>query len=234
MTIIKYSMTAIECDETGETGFKLDGIPAIQGAFMVTTDSILIAHDILEHQNGLNKIGSIDDELEALGGMWFIRGENGMIRANSYHSNAVHLESDLINLGRIFIEQGVEFRTEIPVNPDNFYSILEDGEIDFMMAELYEKLKQECDIGEDSDTSDFERLNTYFQAIAPYLEQGYNKASERFSSWGHANNLFYSIEQELAPHIEPEYLGQVIEFTVDYDSNTVEILEPEYEEDEDY
>jgi hypothetical protein len=38
-----------------------------------------IAHDLLEHQNGLGKIGTIVDELEALGALLFVRGIFGQL-----------------------------------------------------------------------------------------------------------------------------------------------------------
>jgi hypothetical protein len=41
------------------------------------TSGRLIAHDLLEHQNGIDSIGCCGDELEALGAMYQVRGRHG-------------------------------------------------------------------------------------------------------------------------------------------------------------
>ena len=55
---------------SGELGLKIKGMRATEG--MAMGSGLLVAHDLLEHQNGLRAIGSVGDELEALGGIWHV------------------------------------------------------------------------------------------------------------------------------------------------------------------
>jgi hypothetical protein len=43
-----------------------------------------VAHDVLEHINGPDKIGSVEDELEAIGAKWFTRGYPGAFYGVSF------------------------------------------------------------------------------------------------------------------------------------------------------
>jgi len=72
-------LNARNCPTTGELGLIPRGITMGEG-YVAATEGELIAHDILEHQNGLSAIGSVDDELEALGGLYFVRGWSGQLR----------------------------------------------------------------------------------------------------------------------------------------------------------
>lgn len=46
--------------------------------------SFTLAHDIVEHVNGLDKIGTVEDELMALGAVWVTRGQWGGISQNRH------------------------------------------------------------------------------------------------------------------------------------------------------
>jgi len=106
-------LTCVEDNVTGELGLIVDGLKQLSNEFMATTEGLIIAHDLIEHQNGIKAIGSIDDELEALGACWWIRGQWGLLREGSYNSPEEGLARDVGHLGEIFC-RGVEFRTYVP------------------------------------------------------------------------------------------------------------------------
>ncbi len=110
---IKQSVKLIVCEDqsTGETGFKIEGVPVID-APMVALEGLLIAHDLLEHVQGVESIGTIQDELLAEGGIWFVRGQHGDItRRPSMHTPMEHLASDVVNMGVLYL-----CNTDIRVN----------------------------------------------------------------------------------------------------------------------
>lgn len=62
-------------DYAGSTGLLLKGHN--EDAYIdAATDGRLIAHDILEHQNGAASIGTPWDEFEALGGVYYVRAQH--------------------------------------------------------------------------------------------------------------------------------------------------------------
>lgn len=74
---MKYERIIHTVDDGGE-GWRFKRLRACNGMPMNTNEAFTIAHDLLEHQNGLDRIGSIADELEALGGMIYIRRNMGV------------------------------------------------------------------------------------------------------------------------------------------------------------
>ncbi len=74
MRHVRLVATSDEYDN--ELGFKIKGTTAFEG-FMACRNGELTAHDLLEHQNGLAAMGTVWDELEAIGGIWQVRGRHG-------------------------------------------------------------------------------------------------------------------------------------------------------------
>lgn len=63
-------------DELGELGLIIKGTPKTED-IIADRNGGLLAHDLLEHQQGLDKIGCCEDELIALGAVWQVRGRWG-------------------------------------------------------------------------------------------------------------------------------------------------------------
>lgn|GEM_PF-4713621 len=215
-------------NETGELGLMVDGTPIISYP-MVASEPLIVAHDLLEHVNGVENIGSIDDELEALGGIWFVRGQHGELRRDhmgSMHSVTENIASDVLNMARIY-NGGVKFKTKVPStrahdHDDNFLDIINIAK---------EQVKDEMD----NDERDNERLEYYFNACLHYMRVGYRKAQKRFGEGYKANNLFWEIVAALQPtfNIGFEFEGQEFElfFTL---NGTQQAYCEEYYEDEMY
>jgi hypothetical protein len=208
-----FTLTAKMDNETGELGYLIEGTPIIQYP-MVANESSLIAHDLLEHVNGLGKIGSLDDELEALAGVWFIRGQHGNLRRDgggSRYTPQDNIASDVLNMARIY-NNGVNFRTKVPKTKacsedDNFNEIIQKAKDDV------------CD-EIDSDDINQARLDVYFNACLHYMRKGWAKVQRRFKRYSsnqfYANNLFWNIEQALRDYMQPYYEGQQLKLSINY------------------
>jgi len=177
-----------EDKETGELGFMLEGTPIIQYP-MVATEGLLVAHDIIEHQQGAGSIGSIGDELIALGGVWFTRGQYGDISRDgrgSVYSPEQNLASDLVNMGCMF-NYGTPLRETIK----NTHKTRHDEAFIEIINIAKKDIKDEID-AEDINQS---RLDEYFNACLHLMRTGYRKAAKRFKGYMEANNIFWNIQQ---------------------------------------
>ena len=207
-------LTVKEDFASGETGLILDDIRQID-TFMVTTDGLLVAHDILEHQNGLRSIGSVDDELEALGALWFVRGWTGQLRRDGVgdiYSVEESIGTDILNLAQVY-NNGVNFRTPVPNTraseaEDALQAICESG---------FDWMQKEFEHYED-DYVNGDRMSHYKRSVIHYLRRGYSKAKKRFGSMSKAHYMFWNIAEAVNPvakHLEFE--GQ--QFKLSYDAN---------------
>ena len=214
------TMTVKEDTASGEVGLLLDDVRQID-TFMTTQEGYIIAHDILEHQNGLKSIGSVDDELEALGGVWYIRGQfSDLSRTGmgSMYSPEESIGSDVANLGGIFVERGVNFRTPVPrtrisEEEDGLQEILESG-MKTLMAELHYN----------DEPLDYARIGEYRTAAMHYLRRGVTKAKKRFGCAHKANRMFWNIAEAVNPCAKYlEFQGQ--RFRLSYDANSARCSE---------
>ena len=208
-----FILTAKIDNETGELGYLIKGTPVIQYP-MVANESLLIAHDLLEHVNGLGKIGSLDDELEALAGVWFIRGQHGCLRRGGGGSMCTpqdNISSDVLNMARIY-NDGVNFRTRVPQTR----ACSEDDTFN----EIIQKAKDDIRGGIDSDDINQSRLDVYFNACLHYMRAGWSKVQRRFKRYSsnrfYATNLFWEIEQALRDYMHPDYEGQQLKLSINY------------------
>ena len=202
-----YILIAKEDRETGEIGYMIEGTPIISYP-MVATESLLISHDLLEHVNGVESIGSIDDELEALAGVWFTRGQYEDLNRDgrgSMYSAAENVASDVLNMARIY-NNGVNFKTKIPNTKP--------CDQDDSFLEIIEIAKEQVNDELDSDEIDQDRLNVYFDACLHYMRKGWRKINKRFSSASEANSLFWEIERVLKNWMSPDFEGQQLKLSV--------------------
>ena len=196
---------------TGEFGYMVEGVPFINYP-MATQEGFSIAHDLLEHVNGVESIGSIDDEIEALGGVWFVRGQHGRLEntGKPRYVPEEHLSSDISNMARIY-NGGVEFKTPVPET--------EEHELDCVWEAIIQLGRRDITFEMDKEEIDQERLDHYFDACLHYMRTGYDKAALRFNddSWA-ANQLFWAIAEGADPYVRcagPEGQDLVLSFDID-------------------
>ena len=206
------TLVSKEDNETGELGLIIKGMRVTNYPSVAST-GLLIAHDLLEHQNGISAIGSISDELEALGGVWFVRGQHyDMDRGKpAYHTPETHLASDVSNMAELVCNgvpiRGFSKKTYKHFQDDAFIEIIELGR---------ESYKSEMDCYEDSD---FDPLNDYFSYCLHAMRKGYRKAEKRFNRVN-ANTLFWDIAGAVDPYASNvDYENQ--EFRLFYSADRV-------------
>jgi hypothetical protein len=156
---------------SGGEGMCLRGVEGANGEGSMDTaqEGSLIAHDILEHHQGFDKIGGIIDELKAIGSAVYIRGRRTVtVEGIGY---------DVVNLCRY---TNFEFTDKVtrPCEDDQF---LQD-------AMSYARKAH------DSEDSDGQNQSLLRVAIH-YMREGYRKAQRRFGCRDTANYLFTVIEK---------------------------------------
>mgnify|MGYP001041463356 CR=1 FL=1 len=215
---------------SGELGYIVDGLHVLSEGHMVAVSGETIAHDLLEHQNGIGAIGSIDDELEALGGVWFIRGQFGPIGFNRIFNAEETLGSDVCNLGRYYMH-GIDFRTPVPRTYTCEYeeainSILQHGEKALRTEMEYDNSYDDEEFREEDEA----RHNKYIAAARHYIRRGYSKAKRRYNNdAGRAYALFRDISAAVEPYVkDPEYEGQELRLYYSYNRTFCEEIYPEY------
>lgn len=181
-----------------------------------STEGALIAHDILEHVNKPEDIGAICEELEALGGLWFVRGEMEQIRPRMNVSSVESLSYELTDMARDFIG-GEELEKEkyklsrLCVENENFVEMVK-----LSRKQLREEL--ECDdYIEDIEKAMLE-ANKFYSYVVPAMEAGYLKAEKMYVSSSWACSLFWEVATTIENHLKYEELfeGKEFELRIDF------------------
>jgi hypothetical protein len=173
----------------------------------VASSGMLLAHDILEHQNGLKAIGSISDELQALGGIWFVRGRNGYLTPGNMHSPQEDIGQDIAHMAYMFFRKtplrSDALHTHKHYEDESFIDILDFAKKAYKKEMYYVLEKHER----------FDPLDYYFEQSLHLMRTGYRKAEKRFKNIC-AQSLFMQIE-EAVDNVLPclQYEGQEIILT---------------------
>lgn len=184
-------------------GFALADAKRYEG-FMADRGDVLLAHDIVEHQNGLTSIGPIWDELEAMGGIWHARGQWGDMMTKSIHSPHHNVASDITRMARD-VAQG----DDLPSAHELLWSFPKtrpsDYDEDFM--EIIEQARRDIPEEIDDIEADFDIDNYLAHALAR-MRIGFRKCARRFDYSRFASNeQFRAISEAVkaaAPDIEFE------------------------------
>lgn len=206
-------LIAVSDEYDTEPGLALKGADRSYDGFMADRLGGLIAHDIVEHQNGAKNIGTIDDELEAMGGIWHTRGRWGDFDSPHY-STHYNIGSEIANL---FRDQGYWTR---PANGTHIHEDLEE-DLDEIMVEAKKIIKAEA-----YEHADLVGSDEFLEAARRRFRIGYRKATKRFGSDFSSNCVYRNIRhavEKTVKHIDFE--GQ--EFLLSYSSNEAKCREVE-------
>lgn len=185
-------LVAFEDQNFGGVGLGLADMPRNDDT-NAATDGLLIAHDLLEHVNGARAIGTIEDELEALGAIWFVRGQFHELRRDNVGSAyTVHqnIASDVVRMFRDWF-YGAHLDTKAPRTRPC------DADADFLevIACAERDMRRELDSDEDPREV-VRRLREYRRVILPRMRIGYRKAARRFKGDAYAaNRLFWEVAE---------------------------------------
>lgn len=234
----EFTLTVREDYEHGITGWVVQELAEMEDQPSVATDGYLLAHDIVEHVNGINEIGGIGEELQALGGFWRTRGQYGDIRRDrsQYNPPCEAIANDFLGLFERFA-QGEEIGQEIPElvehedYEEDWEDILEHTDKNIRENLSYLDLDLDLDKQEIEDT-----IEEYKKALAAFFNQGIIKHEGLYPDAMMANSIFYGIVDALEGMLDyPDSWDEIV-LTIDYDNWSVEAekKELEFEEDEDY
>lgn len=181
-------LIAVSDEYDNELGFMIKGTPSFEG-FMADRTGETIPHDILEHQNGLKNMGPVWDELEALGGIWQVRGRHGDLMNNSYHSPIDNLAADVTRMYREW--DGFNGPHSMATRPhlydDDFMEIIAKAKSDIVKEARYER-----------EEFDAARLREYLNLTLHRMRTGFRKAERRFGQNWCGHSTFSAMKEAVA------------------------------------
>lgn len=199
-----YLLDVKQDGQSGELGFVLRGIPFNTDLFMASTDGVLLAHDIMEHVNGLESIGTVEDECQALGGIWWVRGQYGDLRRDNIGS-ALSVEYNIgADISRMYEELNSAGETikEPTEPPRRLIKQLEDMEYSFrkIIEEAEKGVRSEWSSYHDDDVIDEAHLKHYLDTTYHWMCIGIRKATRRHRKAWEANQKFWDIANAFKPY----------------------------------
>lgn len=206
-------------------GLALKGSPTNLDGFMADRDGIMIAHDLLEHVNGPRQIGSVWDELEALGAIWQVRARHGDLFTGrpSYSSMESNVASDLT---RMFADWLSEERY---CGPGPFAAGTRTHDYDDSFRECIAIARK--DIPSEFDGSieqeEFAHVDAYLALALRRMRIGFRKAQKRYGTGFTGSNMFVAIREAVAD-CKPEFEGQEFRLSYDWREATVTEIWSEY------
>lgn len=178
-------------EEFGTCGLYVEGCGSGTNA---ATDPLQIAHDLVEHVNGVDKIGSIDDELEALGAIWFVRGQYNDLRRNGKGNPDVY-----VNIAADIVRMFRDFFSGQPVSLRQVRTL--ECEADDAFRTIIEEAKAQCldelDRADRNEVEAMQKRTDYLRICLPRMRIGYRKAKRKYKRGMVANNLFWQIVEAL-------------------------------------
>lgn len=215
------TLVAVSDEFDTKPGLALKGAPVNAPGFMADREGVLIAHDLLEHVNGPREIGSVWDELEALGAIWQVRARHGDLFTGrpSYSSMAVNIASDLTRMFADWIGE------ERYCGPGRFTVGTRPHDYDSDFLECIEIARK--DIPHESNCPrDWEEiaphLETYLALALRRMRIGFRKAQKRYGKGFHGSNQFVAIREAVAA-ARVEFEGQ--EFRLSYGNGEAQVSE---------
>jgi len=221
-------LTSFRDESTGELGFGVEGMPRDETT-NAANDGLQIAHDLIEHVSGAQYIGTIDDELEALGAIWYVRGQHGELRRDgtgNRFSIEENIASDITRMFRIDGDQYVSFqsrKTHAVVADSYLQTILDYADKSY--------LGEFDDEGREAARQEWPKYRAH---ALNRMRVGYSKARRKYERRGHyyANNLFWAIEEAVRPYAKRvEFEGQQVKLQYGLrDGEAVAFCEEIYDE----
>lgn len=213
-------LVAVSDEYDSSLGLMIKGTPDFEG-FMADRTGDTIPHDILEHQNGLAAMGPVWDELEALGGIWQVRGRHGDLMNGSHHSPAVNIAADISRMYREWDGRNGphSMATRPHLYDDDFAETIALARRDIVKEARYER-----------EGFGAANLRAYLDLALHRMRTGFRKAERRFGDGWCGHNTFYEMKQCVAKAaLWIDYEGQ--ELILSYGNCTAKIREvTSYEE----
>lgn len=218
----------IQDEMIGELGFNLisNGMPN-NGSEFVVGQGLIIAHDIIEHQQGLKKIGTLEDELIALGGIVYARGVTGEL-SNGFTTAEETIAHDICRMFKYSLNNpkftGHKYYPE-RLREEYEYDIIRDS------IQKSRKILTLDEHDEYYSKGMSIEIQKYLCWTKHLMLHGVYLAERRFGNEHVALHAFKNIQKEV-DRFTPEYEGQ--EFILGYTFNQAKMREVELDEQEWY
>lgn len=205
--MVKETLRAMMCEESGEMGLTIVGTPALDGQLFVAMSGILIAHDIVEHMD-FKQIGGAAEELLAMGAAWYVRGRHGdVVRSPNVNSAEQHIASDVgYQCWYAYMRQDSEWDLPVPMDGSR--------DIDHALPEIFRHAMKEMIETEEIQHGDVYR---YFTGAKRFMRKGYDLARERYHDTQIGNRLFWNIAEAVDSYIKYNELYDYRDATLMYD-----------------
>jgi hypothetical protein len=185
---------------SGELGLYVSGMSTSESDDISfdTGDGFLLAHDIVEHVNGIQAVGSVGDELMALGALWYVRGDWGWPFRETSGSPELGQASDISSMYRDWLYKGWGMPT-----PKLGRSVFR-GAFIAMLKLFPEYLEHGMETDRESARQEFSKIALRF------LCRGASKAHRKYGSVRTANEFFFLVQQQIKNALAPDmhYAGQ--------------------------
>lgn len=167
-------------------------------------DGGVIAHDIIEHSNGVEPMGTIVDELEALGGVYFVRGQFDEISTGRYCQTVVEsLCRALDDLAEYYLHANCDIKKDVRAMPNP----------DTLDETMLETLQQAVEMSKRNnfeynvagrDEKEAQRIKDYYEYAIHYMVNGYiRKAQSKYEAHTHLE-MYKTIENTVNQYIVSE------------------------------
>lgn len=208
---MKYVIQCREDPCTGLLGLCLKEMPRLDNDEPETGGGLLIAHDLLEHVNGVSAIGSIGDEIQALGAAWYVRFQHGVNNpadpgAGSYYTSEQNVAHDISRLA-LKVGDGAAVGIPTPKTRKHIF----DEEFESIVHHAKKSVRDEASYRWDAEYDRehaFSDINAkYWPCVIPHLRAGYNAANRRYRG-KEVLRLFSEVQRVVDRGCRPEYEGQ--------------------------
>lgn len=189
------TLVSFRDESSGQIGLGIESMPRDETT-NAATDGALLAHDLIEHVNGPEYIGTISDEFEALGALWYTRGQHGQIfrdGSGSRYSPEQNIGFDVVRMFRDHV-YGAHVNDAKRTRPCDADAAFVDV-LTFAASSYLSEFDPE-DEGKARDA-----WPAYREACLAGLRTGYRKAFNRWEKRGRyaAHSQFWAIADAVQP-----------------------------------
>jgi hypothetical protein len=188
------TLISFEDEPTGELGLIFKGCEGPE--ILADTTGRLLAHDLLEHQNGFDRIGCPEDELEAMGGLWQVRGRHGDMVEDERRSHWTPIQSlgwELVTIASQTDSSEGGWRPR----HHRYRTHRHDYDEEFMEAIDFARPKIRDELRDNEGHLDVE---AFLDNALHLMRRGFRKAERRFGDGFLGVDTFRRVMEAIKPH----------------------------------
>lgn len=178
-------------------------------------DGALLAHDLLEHVNGIEAIGTVHDELTALGAYWYVRGQHGQVNGEDRTIDPIEpLSREVARQIGLCTPYGARFSKAAVWRAVSDAEREAPGPWDQALCRVANSAPGFSPVSKAFVT---QRADDALH----YMRRGARLASEKYGDAFGVNRLFWKISHALQPHANGASMGEEFEMAYSLESVVV-------------